>query len=86
MAKITIGYLSKEPESRWVSPKSKICILSPMANFDRTLRNVKVKGCKSQKDRAEENLHNTFEKGDKISMIIILAYCVRRQCNITPRT
>ena len=54
--------------------------------FDRTLRNVKVKGCKSQKDRAEENLHNTFEKGDKISMIIILAYCVRRQCNITPRT
>ena len=33
--------------------------------FGRTLRNVKVKGSKSQKDRAEENLHNTFEKVTK---------------------
>ena len=26
-----VFYRSKEPDSRWVSPKSKICILSPMA-------------------------------------------------------
>ena len=28
-----VFYRSKEPESRWVSPKSKICILSPMTTY-----------------------------------------------------